>query len=354
MMKNKITTIIIIIGVFALIAFILMRNKEKNETEIAVVAQKNTAVLVKIGIVKTEEISQNFNTNGNFEPIQKLTFSAEKSGKITHILVKEGNRVRKGQTLAIVRSDVINVDLQTAEAVYKNAQSDYTRFENAYKTGGVTKRQLDQMKLNMINAEANYTNAKINVSDVNIKAPINGVINKKLIEVGDILTGMPPTPLFEIVNTLKLKLKVTVNESQVTALKVGDSVKITTTVFPDKEFLGRITFIATMADASLNFPVEIEVENNAKSAIKAGMYGTANFITKKQKMLVVPRKAYIGSVNENEVFVYQNGVVKLKKVTSGKIIGDKVQILNGLNEGEQVVITGQINLKDGTKVEILK
>ncbi len=109
-----------------------------------------------------------------------------------------------------------------------------------------------------------------------------------------------------------------------------------------------------MADASLNFPVEIEVENNAKSAIKAGMYGTANFITKKQKMLVVPRKAYIGSVNENEVFVYQNGVVKLKKVTSGKIIGDKVQILNGLNEGEQVVITGQINLKDGTKVEILK
>jgi len=353
-MKNKITTIIIIIGVFALIAFILMRNKEKNETEIAVVAQKNTAVLVKIGIVKTEEISQNFNTNGNFEPIQKLTFSAEKSGKITHILVKEGNRVRKGQTLAIVRSDVINVDLQTAEAVYKNAQSDYTRFENAYKTGGVTKRQLDQMKLNMINAEANYTNAKINVSDVNIKAPINGVINKKLIEVGDILTGMPPTPLFEIVNTLKLKLKVTVNESQVTALKVGDSVKITTTVFPDKEFLGRITFIATMADASLNFPVEIEVENNAKSAIKAGMYGTANFITKKQKMLVVPRKAYIGSVNENEVFVYQNGVVKLKKVTSGKIIGDKVQILNGLNEGEQVVITGQINLKDGTKVEILK
>jgi len=353
-MKNKITTIIIIIGVFALIAFILMRNKEKNETEIAVVAQKNTAVLVKIGIVKTEEISQNFNTNGNFEPIQKLTFSAEKSGKITHILVKEGARVRKGQTLAIVRSDVINVSLQTAEAVYKNAQSDYTRFENAYKTGGVTKRQLDQMKLNMINAEANYTNAKINVSDVNIKAPINGVINKKLIEVGDILTGMPPTPLFEIVNTLKLKLKVTVNESQVTALKVGDSVKITTTVFPDKEFLGRITFIATMADASLNFPVEIEVENNAKSAIKAGMYGTANFITKKQKMLVVPRKAYIGSVNENEVFVYQNGVVKLKKVTSGKIIGDKVQILNGLNEGEQVVITGQINLKDGTKVEILK
>ncbi len=354
MIKKIITGIILIGGSLALIVFVLMRNKEKNEAEISVVAQKNTTVLVKVGTVKLEDISQNFNTNGNFEPIQKLTFSAEKSGKITRILVKEGARVRKGQTLAIVRSDVINVSLQTAEAVYKNAQSDYTRFENAYKTGGVTKRQLDQMKLNMINAKANYTNAKINASDVNIKSPINGVINKKLIEVGDILTSMPPTPLFEIVNTSKLKLKVTVNESQVTALKVGDSVKITTTVFPNKEFLGKITFIATMADASLNFPVEIEVENNATAAIKAGMYGTANFITKKQKMLVVPRKAYIGSVNENEVFVYLNGIAKLKKVTSGKIIGDKVEILSGLKEGEQVVITGQINLKDGTKVEILK
>ena len=353
-MIKKIITGIILIGTLALIVFVLMKNKEKNEAEIAVVAQKNAAVLVKVGIVKTEEISQDFSTNGNFEPIQKLTFRAEKPGKIVHILVKEGSRVEKGQTLAIVRSDMINIGLQTAEAVYKNAQNDYVSFENAFKTGGVTKQQLDQMKLRLTTAEANYKNAKINVSDVNIKSPINGVINKKFIEVGAILTGMQPTPLFEIVNTSKLKLKVTANESQVTALKVGDSVKITATVYPDKIFLGKITFIATMADASLNFPVEIEVENNATSAIKAGMYGTANFITKKQQMLVVSRKAYIGSVNENEVFVYQNGVAKLKKVTSGKIIADKVQILSGLKEGEQVVVTGQINLKDGTKVEILK
>ena len=353
-MIKKIITGITLIGVLALIVFVLMKNKEKNETEISVVAQKNTTVLVKVGTVKLEDISQNFSTNGNFEPMRKLTFSAEKPGKITKILVKEGSYVSAGQTLAIVRSDFINIGLQTAEAVYKNALNDYARFENAFKTGGVTKQQLDAMKLQLTTAESNYKNAKINASDVAIKAPFSGTINKKFIEIGDILASMPPTPLFEIVNTSKLKLKVTVNESQVTALKVGDSVKITTTVFPNKEFLGKITFIATMADASLNFPVEIEVENNSTAAIKAGMYGTANFITKKQKMLVVPRKAYIGSVNENEVFVYLNGIAKLKKVTSGKIIGDKVQILSGLNEGEQVVITGQINLKDGTKVEILK
>jgi len=353
-MIKKIIAGIIVIGTIALIVFVLMKNREKNEAEIAVVAKKSAAVFVKVDTVVNEEIAQNFTSNGNFEPVQKLTFMAEKPGKITRILVKEGSRVRKGQTLAIVRSDMINIGLETAKAVYENAKNDYNRFENAFKTGGVTQQQVAQMKLRMETTEANYKNAKIGVSDVNIKAPINGVINKKFIEVGAILAAMPPTPLFQIVNTSKLKLKVTVNELQVSTLKVGDFVKITTTVYPNKDFKGKISFIASMADASLNFPIEIEIENDATAAIKAGMYGIANFTTKKQQMLTVPRNAYIGSVNENEIFVVENGIAKLRKVVSGKILGNKVQILSGLKEGEQVVTTGQINLKDGSKIEIIK
>lgn len=355
-MKKIIITILVIAASLGIIAYILINNKKKNEAKTAIVAEKNATVSVRIDTVKTEDISLDFISNGNFEPVQELTCAAEKSGKITSVLVKEGDFVSVGQTLAVVRSDVINVNAQNANAVYQNAVSDYNRFENAFKTGGVTKQQVDHAKLAMVNAKSQLTQANINVGDTRIKAPISGFINKKYIEVGSIITGMPSTELFDIVNVSKLKLKVTVNESQVASLKVGSPIKVTASVFPDKTFSGKITFIASKADASLNFTVEIEIANNASNDLKAGMYGTAEFTSSQQKqsLMIVPRNAFVGSVSSNEIFVNENGTAKLKTVTAGRIFGDKVEILNGLSDGETVIVTGQINLQDGSKVDVIK
>jgi RND family efflux transporter MFP subunit len=338
-------------------AFTLINNKKKNAEDTAIVAEKNSSVAVRIATVVTGKIDDTFIANGNFEPIQELTFSAEKSGKVISVLTKEGDYVHAGQTLVIVRSDVINVNAQTANSSYQNAAADYSRYENAYKTGGVTKQQLDQAKLAMVNAKAQLTQANINVGDTRIKAPISGFINKKYIEQGSILTGMPATALFDIVNVSKLKLKVTVNESQVAGLKLGNSVTIAASVFPDKSLTGKITFIASKADETLNFPIEIEVANNPNNDIKAGMYGTATFganAAKQTEVKTIPRTAFVGSVSSNQVFVVNNNVATLKKIVSGRIFGDKVEILDGLNDGEVVVTSGQINLSDSTKVNIVK
>lgn len=355
-MKKIIITVVVIAASLGIIAYILTNNKNENEAKTAIVAEKNASVSVKVATVKTEEVSLDFVSNGNFEPVQELKFSAEKSGKITKILAKEGDYVSAGQTLAIVRSDVVNVNAQNANAIYQNAVADYNRFENAFKTGGVTKQQLDQAKLQMVTAKSQLTQANINVGDTRIKAPISGFINKKHIEVGSIISGMPATQLFDIVNVSKLKLKVNVNESQVAGLKVGSTTNVVASVYPDKTFSGKITFIAAKADESLNFPVEIEIANNNANDLKAGMYGTALFASNKQKQLlmVVPRNAFVGSVSSNEIFVIENGTAKLKTVTAGRILGDKVEILNGLSEGDTVIVTGQINLQDGTKVEVIK
>jgi membrane fusion protein (multidrug efflux system) len=127
-------------------------------------------------------------------------------------------------------------------------------------------------------------------------------------------------------------------------------------VYPDQTFSGKITFIAPKADSSLNFPVEIEITNNASNDLKAGMYGTAKFASSQQKqtLTVVPRNAFIGSVSSNQVFAVENGVAKLKTVAAGRILGDEVEIISGLSDGEMVIVTGQINLQDGSTVEIIK
>ena len=355
-MKKIIITIVVIAASLGLIAFVLINNKKENEAKTAIVAETNAAVSVKVDTVKTDVVSLDFVSNGTFEPIQELKFSAEKSGKITKILVKEGDYVSVGQTLAIVRSDVVNVNAQTANASYQNAVTDYNRYENAYKTGGVTKQQLDQAKLMMVNAKAQLSQANINVGDTRLKAPISGIINKKYIEVGSILAGTPSTNLFDIVNVSKLKLTVAVNEGQVASLKVGSAVNVTSSVYADRKFTGKITFIAAKADETLNFPVEIEIANNASNDLRAGMYGTAEFASKQQKqsLKVVSRNAFIGSVSSNQVFVIDNGTATLKTITAGRILGDKVEVLDGLENGDLVIVTGQINLQNGSKVEIIK
>jgi RND family efflux transporter MFP subunit len=355
-MKKTIITIVIIIAALGVIGYVLNNNKKENKAKTDIVAEKNAAVSVKVTPVKTEEVSLDFVANGNFQPIQQLTFSAEKSGKVISVLAKEGDYVKVGQTLLTVRGDVINVNAQQAQAVYANAKSDYARYENAFKTGGVTKQQLDQAKLALTNAQSSLTQANINVGDTRVKAPISGFINKKYIEPGSILAGMPATALFDIVNVSKLKLAVTVNENQVASLKVGNTINVTASVYPDKTFSGKITFIAAKADESLNFPVEIEITNNVNNDLKAGMYGTANFASNQQKqnLMVVPRNAFVGSVSSNEIFVVEKGIAKLRKVVAGRILGDQVEIIKGLSDGETVITTGQINLQDGNTVEIIK
>lgn len=351
---KKILYIIIGVAVIGLGAYILNKNKEKNEAETAVVSQKNTAVAVRIATVKNEVPNTDYVANGTFEPSQQLEFPAENNGRVVRVLVDEGDAVRKGQVLAVIKGDQLNIELQNAQAAYQNALTDSQRYENAFKTGGVTKQQLDQAKLALVNAKARLAQTRIQLGDASIKSSINGIVNKRNIEPGSVVA--PGTVLFELVNVSTLKLRVTVSEQQVASLQLGSTVPVTASVFPDKQLTGKITFIAPKADESLNFPVEIEIANNQGNDIKAGMYGTALFGKGKAEPAVttIPRVAFVGGVGNNQVFVVENNIAKLVKVTSGRIFGEEVEVLSGLKEGDTVVTSGQINLQDGTPVSPIK
>ena len=119
-MKKNIIYIFVIVVALALIAFTLMNNKQENQAKTDIVAQKNASVAVKVDTVKTETSSLNFTANGNFEPFKELDFSAEKPGRVVRVLVEEGDHVRVGQTLAIVRSEQVSAELHAAEAAYQN------------------------------------------------------------------------------------------------------------------------------------------------------------------------------------------------------------------------------------------
>lgn len=355
-MKKIIIIIVVIAASLGAIAYVLTNNKKKNEAKTAFIAEGGGAVAVRVAKVEKKEVDVDFSANGNFIPKQELNFLSENAGRVSAIYVDEGSMVRKGQVLARIDAEIINTDRETAEATYQNALKDQARYQSAFTTGGVTQQQLDQAKLNTQNAKLRLQATQRRVSDANIKSPINGIVNKRYIEVGAFVTAQG-TQLFELVDVSRLKLKVNVNESQVASLKVGDQININSSVFPNEKFSGKVTFIAVKADAALNFPIEIEVTNNAKNSLKAGMYGTAIFKFPKQApTILVPRTSFVGSVSSNQVFVLDNATntSKVRKVVSGRILGESVEILDGLKEGETVIISGQINLTEGTAVSIVK
>jgi len=354
-MKRGIITVVLIIVVIGVIAWVLNGNKKKNDEQTALVAQGSGAVSVRVAAVKKEAVDLDFTANGNFAPQQELNFLSENAGRVNAIYVKEGDRVRKGQVIARIDAEIINTDRETAQATLDNAIKDEARYASSFKTGGVTQQQLDQAKLATRNAKLRLQSSARRVSDANIKSPINGIVNKKYIEVGAFLTAQG-TQMFELVDVSKLKLKVNVNESQVANLKVGNEVQIKSNVFPADNFSGKITFIAAKADATLNFPIEIEVTNNHANTIKAGMYGTAVFKFPAQApTITIPRGSFVGSVSSNQIFVLENGnTAKIRKVIAGRTINDQVEIIEGLKEGETVIISGQINLVDGSAVAPIK
>ncbi|RZK82069.1 MAG: efflux RND transporter periplasmic adaptor subunit [Pedobacter sp.] len=356
-MKRVIIIIVVIVVALGAIAYVLTNNKKKNEEKTAFIAEGGGAVAVRVANVEKKVVDLDFSVNGTFAAKQELEFLAENTGRVTRIFVDEGDKVSKGQVLARIDAEIINTDRETAEATYQNAVRDQARYQSSFQTGGVTQQQLDQAKLTTQNAKLRLQATQRRVNDANIKSPINGVINKRYIEVGAAVTATPGTKLFEIVDVSKLKLNVNVNESQVANLKVGDKIEIKSTVFPTDKFNGKVTFIAAKADVTLNFPIEIEVDNNTKNSLKAGMYGTAVFgFPKQAPSILIPRTSFVGSVSSNQVFILDkaNNTSKIRKVVSGRIIGDSVEILEGLNEGETVITSGQINLTNGTAVSIVK
>lgn len=350
---KKIITILAAVGAIGFVAYKLYANKEKNAQEVAIVAEKNAQVAVRSQKVIKENVNDLFIANGTFVATQDLNVAAEMGGQVVKIYVKEGDVVSAGQTLAQIKADATNVGLEQAKAVLDNAQNELKRFESAYQTGGVTQQQLEQIRLQVKNAQANYNSAQINSGYSVVRSKISGIVSSKNIEEGTFVGA--GTTLFNVVNINDLKLKVTVDEHQISQIKVGEKAKITPSV-GGNTIEGKVTFVAPKSNGALKFPVEITVSNKDKS-LKAGMYATVQFessVGSENQVLTISRTAFVGSVSQNKIFKIVDGKAELVTVKSGRNFGDKVEVLEGLSEGNEVVTSGQINLDNGTPVKVIQ
>jgi len=357
-MNKKMKRIIIILCVAGItgfaIAYTLKENKDTNQAKVDVVSKGIGVVPVHVTQARVETINLDFAVNGKLAPNQDLILISEVNGRILSLKVKEGDRVVQGQVLAAVESTYSDLDLKTAQEALAKLKIDQERMQKSLKTGGVTQAQVDEINLAVKNTENQVAQAQKRVSDAAIKAPISGIINSRFIEVGSFVGA--GSQLFNIVDVSTLKLKVTANERQAVQLELGAKVNVKVPVFQDETFTGSISFIAPKADNSLNYPVEIKLDNTKLNKLKAGMYATADFhFDQPVPMLVIPRASFVDGVNSGKIYVIEKqGVATARKISIGAVMGEKVEVLEGLKEGDIVITTGQINLINGSLIEVVE
>jgi len=346
---KKFIYIISVIALVAVIIIILVSNKRATQKITDLASQVSTDVSVQMDIVKETPINFSFMSNGTLEPERELSFVSDVTARVVNIMADEGTYVKKGQIMVQADDEMLKADFMSSEASYNALKTDLERFTNAIKQGGVTDQQLETVRSQYIAAESRYISSKRRLSDARIKAPINGMVTKRYIEVGAYLN--PGARLFDIIDESQLRAWCNVTERQLQLVKKGEKVKVICNTFPEESFSGSVNFVGVKADKSLNFPVEVKISGANKKLLKAGMYVSVYFDTQTEKPgILISRNAITGSVQTAKVYVVKNGIASERDVVVGMMKDKEVEILKGLQVGDSIVVTGLINLSEGKRV----
>jgi len=347
---KKLIPIVILILVIGGIAFTLYGNKKEMAVEAEEAMKTSQFIPVTTEVIEKSNVNVNFTSNGTFEANQELNLQSEASGKVVKIFKRKGDFVKAGQLIAQLDDELLQSELAIAQVSYDQTKRDLERYRNLSGSDAITRRQLEDIENSSKNAEAQLNMIKKRLSNTKITAPISGYINDDHIEIGSLVA--PGMQIVDIVNTQPLKLTVSVSESEIAQIAVGDEVTVKAGVFPDREFKGKVSFTASKGDASLRYAVEISLDGETED-IKPGMYGYVTFNYDKQEAILINRRALISGLKEPQVFVLEDGKARVKPIKIASMGQDQFVLLDGLQEGEKLITTGLINLKDGTAVSEL-
>jgi RND family efflux transporter MFP subunit len=337
-----------------IIASILFINKKKMS--VAYVGGIKDVYYVKVEKAGFKDLSESFSLVGTITANNDVNIISETSGRVTAVFAKVGDYKEAGSVLFQVDDELKKAALMSSEANYEKAKKDYERFNQLYKEKSASDSQLDQAKLAYSLAEAQYIVAKRQYNDTKIKTPISGYVTARYVDVGSMVQGAPQATLVaNIVDISKVKVKLNVAEKDAFSMKVNDPVSITVDVYPGKEFKGKIESISYKSDEAHTFPVEISLSNENKNPLKAGMFARVEFTSlQERKSIVIPREAIVGSIRQSRVYIVQNGIAKLRDIVTGRESGTLVEVLQGLMDGEEIIVNGQNNIVENTLVTVIK
>ena len=327
--------------------------------------------------VGTTTLESTLQISGNLVPQTRVAILAKLPGTLSSIAVQIGDRVRAGQTVAVMDRreidaqvdaaaaavNVAHAGLESAEASLANAVVEHERSERLLEAGAIPRQRLDETqtgrraataqrdlaKANVAQAEAALRRARETQRDTILTSPIDGVIVERNYDAGS-LVGPGEKPVVAIADLRSLKLEAGVSELEAGRLRTGMPARIAVQARPGDVFEGRLAAIAPEVDPrNRHFTIEVRTAN--PGTLLSGMYATATIPTERvADVVAVPRDAVTTRGGRRIVLKVEDGAVREAPVTEGFSNGTQVQISNGLTRGDVIVADARRDVAAGTKV----
>ena len=341
------------------------------------------AVAVETSVAAVADFVEGVEVTGSLEPKFSADVKTQIPGLVKEVHVAEWVRVRKGQPLA--RIDVAEVEalVKRAEAAVEGAtaglaqaqvgssraEREQARALKLKEAGLATQQQVDDARTEAAAAGARIeaARAQIRVAEEDLRqararmakgrvvSPIDGVVALREVNVGDLASDAAAAkPIFRIVDNRLLNLTVTVPSADAARVKVGQPLEFSVDPFPGRTFKGRVMYVnpeLSAADRSLKVIAEVK---NVPEELKGGLFAKGRIVAgKRANVLQLPRQALSGwepATKKGSVFVVEGEMARLRRVETGTVAGDLVEVVAGLKAGEHYVTRGGFNLKDGDRV----
>ncbi|MFK7976340.1 MAG: efflux RND transporter periplasmic adaptor subunit [Halioglobus sp.] len=302
---------------------------------------------------------------GVVEALEEVNVAAELSGTVASVHINEGDRVQAGQLLLTLDArkrelaqQQVKQQVQQSRTALREARLKLNRRLDLAKKESISKEVLDSAQLAVDGASAAYQQAvatlqlaERELADTNILSPTDGLVDIKAVEVGEAVQA--GSSLITLQADASLRVHTWVSEADIAHLRAGNAASVTTIGLPGRVFAAVVEWVGVNADAATgNFPVKL-ILTDPNQILRPGMTASVTIAgISVPNALLLPEAALIDRQRKRVVFVVEQGVARLREPLLAAGFSNRLQIIDGLVPGEQVVTAGQERLRDGTPVRI--
>jgi len=309
---------------------------------------------VEISDVKAQKVADKFEAVGTIEAIEGVTIVSEIDAAVVSLPFEEGSFIKKGDLIAQLDDSQLSAEVNRTEALFTQSKAAFKRIKSIVEQNAGTPQDLDDAVANLKVAEANYEVSKARLNKTRIAAPFDGIVGSRKVSVGTFLrTGQEIT---QLANLNEIRVNFSAPERFLAQLKRGAEVTVSSSVYSGYEIKGRIIAIEPILDPETrNVNVVARVQNPGQK-FRPGMSANVSAVlSERPHALTIPNEAVFANGNQSFVFVVKkDSSVAATPITLGLQTAEIVEVVNGLEEGMQVVSAGHQKLFDGAKVMPVK
>ncbi|MFW5823412.1 MAG: efflux RND transporter periplasmic adaptor subunit [Marinobacter sp.] len=299
---------------------------------------------------ETDIVRDEVNAVGNLRARDAVEITAEVSGRVVEVNLGAGEAVTKGDLLVRLDDRQAAADLKVIESRLADARRQLERADRLRENNSISQSQVDELRTAVDVARSELEAARVRLDNHRIVAPFDGVVGLSDLSLGAYVT--PGTEITTLDATDRMELAFSVPERFLGQVSLGQMVRGSSPAWPDEVFQGELVELGTrISELSRALPVRALIDN-PDGQLRPGQYMSASLTLREREGLVIPEQAVLIRGDDKYVFLVEDGVARRTRVTLGSRMPGWVEVVSGISDRDQVVVTGQDRLSSGDRVDI--